>query len=488
MNKNQTKKTEISLSELAKKLLEAPITAPEPTIKPSTPGTKPGRPSPWRPPKTAPERRPKASDEDIPDSIQDIVDRLEDLNETSNNLSLTEMLNEIKRKDLVDKYVGKSKLLSADQFDVIESIAGGSTPVSLWLIQRLQDGSLDMTPEQLEEDAENWKKYLDIFKRKKNQFNIKNIQQIKTREQVEEFTDTAFNLLRKQEEDPTKRAGTKKQKFSELLVGTEGPYDIYKIPQHDSKSDKYKDDEGNNILYRVSCELGSGTSWCTATGNTDQWFNNYSSKGPLYIALDPSTGKKYQANIRDGKYHEFKNEKNRNPDYSDRDDHSQYLYRFLRDKEGIPIPFKAQLAYTPESIDWNGLAYDENDLNLIRDTNNMDKIAWDKVNQSDFGILKWVIQNSPENIDPENIDINAKGILGLIADKRPELINWDDYMIDSYVKAMGAVRHGGDYVNWDNIDYTNAPTISLLLKRKPEVIDKSQLDMNDERIASLFNN
>ena len=164
------------------------------------------------------------------------------------------------------------------------------------------------------------------------------------------------------------------------------------------------------------------------------------------------------------------------------------MFKFLRDKEDRPIPLRAQFTFTPEEIDWAGLKYNENDLNLIKQTDNIDKIAWDKVDQSDFGTLKWVIQNSPDNIDPENIDINAKGILGLIAAKRPELINWDDYMIDSYVKAMGAVRHGGDDVNWNNIDYTSAPTISFILKRKPEVIDKSKLDMSDERIASLFNN
>jgi len=164
------------------------------------------------------------------------------------------------------------------------------------------------------------------------------------------------------------------------------------------------------------------------------------------------------------------------------------MFKFLRDKEDRPIPLRAQFTFTPEDIDWAGLKYNENDLNLIKQTDNIDKIVWDKVDQSDFSTLKWVIQNSPENIDPENIDINAKGILGLIAQKRPELINWDDYKIDSYVKAMGAVRHGGDDVNWNNIDYTSAPTISFLLKRKPEVIDKSKLDMSDERIASLFNN
>ena len=110
------------------------------------------------------------------------------------------------------------------------------------------------------------------------------------------------------------------------------------------------------------------------------------------------------------------------------------MFKFLRDKEDRPIPLQAQFTFTPEDIDWEGLSYDEKDLNLIKNTDNIDKIVWDKVDQSKFDVLKWVIENSSKNIDKSNININEKGIVGLLhKNDRSDIIDWDKYKIDSYV-------------------------------------------------------
>lgn len=173
---------------------------------------------------------------------------------------------------------------------------------------------------------------------------------------------------------------------------------------------------------------------------------------------------------------------------ADKPKHIGEFFKFLRDKEDRPIPLQAQFTFTPEDIDWEGLAYNEKDLNLIKDTDNLDNVVWDKVDQSKFDILKWVIQNSKENVDPAKININEKGIVGLLSKERPDLINWDKFKIDSYVKAMNAIRYGEDKVNWDNIDYSDYPTLAILSKKKPEVLDKSKIDMSNEKIAALFSN
>jgi hypothetical protein len=172
---------------------------------------------------------------------------------------------------------------------------------------------------------------------------------------------------------------------------------------------------------------------------------------------------------------------------ADKPKHIGEFFKFLRDKEERPIPLQAQFTFTPEDIDWEGLAYNEKDLNLIKDTDNIDKIVWDKVDQSKFDILKWVIENSSKNIDKSNININEKGIVGLLhKNNRSDIIDWDKYKIDSYVKAVNAIRFGEDNVNWNNIDYSDYPTLKILSKRKPEVIDKSKVDMSDEKLASIF--
>jgi hypothetical protein len=63
-------------------------------------------------------------------------------------------------------------------------------------------------------------------------------------------------------------------------------YSVYMIPK------------GRPDLYPTSCELGSGTQWCTATGNTDSYFLRYIEKGPLFIFIDNSNSKnKFQVHF-----------------------------------------------------------------------------------------------------------------------------------------------------------------------------------------------
>ena len=89
------------------------------------------------------------------------------------------------------------------------------------------------------------------------------------------------------------------------------------------------------------------------------------------------------------------------------------LFNFLKDKEDRPIPLKAQFKFTPENIDWEGLAYDQKELNLIKDTDNLENIVWEKVPQ-DTENLKWIIRNSPNNVRMSSIDINDSGMISLL--------------------------------------------------------------------------
>jgi len=267
------KKTEISLSELAKKLLEAPITAPEPTTKPSTPGTKPRRPNPLRPPKEAPKPAPKASEEDI---IQDITDKFLKLNEKRGKYSISEMLSEINVDDVKKKFVGRGKVVDDKEFADIMKATKNKIAITVWMIKRIEDGFI------LPEDIYKWEEYFEIFKRLKREFPIKDINQIKTEDQIDDFVNKAEEI-KDREIDPSKKKGVEKsEKFSDLRIGEVEGFQVYKIPQGTS-------DE----MYGAACELGSGTSWCTATGNTKQWFDRYAKDGPLYIFIGPD-GEKYQ--------------------------------------------------------------------------------------------------------------------------------------------------------------------------------------------------
>ena len=89
------------------------------------------------------------------------------------------------------------------------------------------------------------------------------------------------------------------------------------------------------------------------------------------------------------------------------------LFNFLKDKEDRPIPLKAQFKFTPENIDWEGLAYDQKELNLIKDTDNLENVVWEKVPQNTEN-LKWIIRNSPDNVRMSSIDINDSGMISLL--------------------------------------------------------------------------
>lgn len=152
------------------------------------------------------------------------------------------------------------------------------------------------------------------------------------------------------------------------------------------------------------------------------------------------------------------------------------FFKFLDDKEDREIPLRAQFSFTPDSIDWERLPYNLEDLNLIKDTDNIDKIIWDKVKQSDFDVLNWVIQTTPDKVDMNKIDINQSGIIGLLS-KQDLDIPWEKVIIDDYVDAMNAYRYGKYFINWDKqIDYTSATALKFFAMKDPDILDVNKID------------
>jgi len=266
------------ISELAKKVLENTEVAPR--IKPSEPTTKPRRSNPLRVPRTAPKTAPKAEQ----DVIDDIVARLTKLNERKSTYSLSEMLSEINQDDIEKKFVGPGKVVKRDEFAEIMKATNNKLAIALWMVKRIEDKFI------LPEDIYKWEEYFDIFKRLKREFPVKDINQIKTEDQIDEFVKKAIEI-RDREVDPSKKKGVEKSdKYKDLRIGEVSGFQVYKIPKGTS-------DE----MYGVACDLGSGTDWCTATGNTKTWFDRYAKDGPLYIFIGPN-GEKYQFHYETGSY------------------------------------------------------------------------------------------------------------------------------------------------------------------------------------------
>ena len=193
----------IKISEIAKKIMEQPEVAPD--VKPATPKTKPGRrPNPLRPPREAPKPGPKATGEE-----GKVIDMI-----TQKYLKMAaEGLNEINQADIEKKFVGTGKVVKKDEFQQIMDATKNKLALALWMIKRIEDGFI------LAEDIYKWEEYFDIFKRLKREFPIKDINQIKTEDDIDDFVNKAEEI-KERELDPSKKKGVaKSDKFSGLKIG-----------------------------------------------------------------------------------------------------------------------------------------------------------------------------------------------------------------------------------------------------------------------------
>ena len=197
---------------------------------------------------------------------------------------LIETLNEASIAQLKDQFVKTGKI-SPEDFEEIEKATGGKGAYATWLIKRIDDEILKA------EDIYKWKDYFQIFKRRKNDFKFNEINHYKTQDDIRQFVQKASDLQNQEKEDPTKKKGiSKTDKFSDLKIGEVDGFEVYEIPN------------GRKDLYNTSCELGSGTEWCTATGNTSNYFNQYIDEGPLYIFMKPGSDEKYQFHFESGQF------------------------------------------------------------------------------------------------------------------------------------------------------------------------------------------
>ena len=100
----------------------------------------------------------------------------------------------------------------------------------------------------------------------------------------------ANTIKRREQNDGTTAKGkTKKEKLKKLLVHQSNGFSMYRIPPKKEMGGK------EEAYYNASCELGSGTEWCTATGKTTDYFDYYTKGGALFIFInDGASDEKFQ--------------------------------------------------------------------------------------------------------------------------------------------------------------------------------------------------
>ena len=133
------------------------------------------------------------------------------------------------------------------------------------------------------EDLYKYNSYFKIFDRRKREYLFQDINQYKTSQDIQQFILKSVEIANKEKSDPSQQKGVaRSDKYQEFYMGSVEGFDVYELPK------------GRKDLYGVSCEMGSGTEWCTATGKTREHFDKYISKGPLFIFSKPGSDEKYQ--------------------------------------------------------------------------------------------------------------------------------------------------------------------------------------------------
>tara|TARA_R100000657_G_C4643390_1_gene88880 strand:+ start:150 stop:845 length:696 start_codon:yes stop_codon:yes gene_type:complete len=202
---------------------------------------------------------------------------------TENQLTHSSIkLNEVSIDMLQTQFVDTGRI-DRNTFKDIVDAAQKDSAFATWLTSRVA-GTKKAKPIIKKEDISKYKTYLDIFKRNKREYPLKDINMVKDQNALDDFIKKSREIQAREEGDISQQKGvSKSEKYTKLKLGEVDGYEIFKFPK------------GSKDLYGASCELGAGTSWCTATGNTDTWFLDYISQGDIYVIINKSNPKdKYQ--------------------------------------------------------------------------------------------------------------------------------------------------------------------------------------------------
>lgn len=197
---------------------------------------------------------------------------------------------EISLEQIKNLYVDKNRSITPEEYDEIVKASGGKSAYATWMAAKVADGTIKGT------DIKNYKDYFILFNQNKQKFPSPDIFAYGKTLKLSDFIDTAVTLKSSFEQDPSLAKGvSKSDKYSKFKIGEVDGFAVYKIPQ------------GSDNLYNVSCELGSGTEWCTATGKTSDHFDRHISQGSLYI-FDNGKGEKYQFHYENNEFMDKNND------------------------------------------------------------------------------------------------------------------------------------------------------------------------------------
>ena len=172
-----------------------------------------------------------------------------------------------------------------------------------WIIKLYANNNLK------EDDFYEVTQYLSDFNKKKSNFVNKDINQFKTLPDLARALEE-IGLTHRQEV----RGRQKARRYADLGKDAELVYEDDKFEVWIPKT------------YPASCKLGLGTSWCTASTESDRPFQRHTKEGPLFIFISKKDPKeKYQFHFESK---QFKDRYNEEIDWDDWDIH--YLEKIFK--------------------------------------------------------------------------------------------------------------------------------------------------------------
>jgi hypothetical protein len=274
---------------------------------------------------------------------------------------LKEVLTEVSIEQLKTQFVDPGKI-SQNDFDKIKTVSNNQGAYATWLVKRVIDKIIK------NEDIYKYKNYFTIFNKYKNKFIYKDINQYKTKQDIQNFIKTSTEIS---DAISQSTGNTEPQAVSNLvplkgieelksvgisLIGIIDGYQCFKIPQELG---------GNKEAWKIykkwlaKCsnrKEGEGIGICTMADYG--YFDQYLETGPLYVFF----------NLKDSASpYQFHYEENQFMNKNDIDIVSQpasyKFFKFLEDKDKKRIPATVKISNDPnykiitsdDLIDSNGV-------------------------------------------------------------------------------------------------------------------------------------
>ena len=254
-----------------------------------------------------------------------------------------ELLIEVSIESLKKQFVETNRI-DIKTFDEIVSVTNGKSSYITWLVVRIINGLIKP------EDLYKYKKYLNVFSRRKKEYMSSDINQYKTRREIGQFIHKSVTLLNLEKKDISQQVGIpSSEKYKKFYLGSVRGFNVYEIPK------------GRTDLYSMSCELGSGTEWCTATGKTKKHFNQYISRGPLFLFMKPGSSEKYQFSYETNDFMD----KNDNTILGQDITYANDFFDFIESKRPNYKPtYRVRVTMNPNYFVDSGITHIEGDLYL----------------------------------------------------------------------------------------------------------------------------